>query len=425
MWSRRAVLRAGGLALFSVGVGAGPSFLGRALAAGGNGSGGRRKVLVTIFLRGAMDGLAAVPPLAGELGGARLARLRPGLVLDRRGADAESVLDLGVGFGLHPALAPLAPLWRDGRLAVVHAVGSPDPTRSHFDAQDFMESGTPGDKGTASGWLNRAVGLTGHDPGPFGAVALTDAMPRSLAGPAPALAVADLARFQVGGGALPVPAGVGDGFEALYAETSEELLHDAGGDAFAAMEVLAAKNVAGYRPAPGADYPRSPLGGALRQIAFLIKAEVGLEAAFAESAGWDTHVRQGAAAGSFARRARDLAAATAAFWADLGRYRDRVVVMTMTEFGRTVAENGSGGTDHGHGSCLFVLGDGVRGGRVHGPFPGLHEADLFEVRDLAVATDFRAVFAAVAGRQLGVPAAADGELFPGWGGGRLDGLFRG
>jgi uncharacterized protein (DUF1501 family) len=331
-----------------------------------------------------------------------------------RAAGGDSLLDTGAGFGLHPAFAPLLPLFREGRLAVVHAVGSPDPTRSHFDAQDYLETGTPGRKGTSSGWLNRAVGLLGHEGSPLRAMALTAALPRSLYGEEPAVAVADLADFRL---RAPAAASASQGFEALYRQASQDLLRDAGEETFEAAGLLAASEVARYRPAAGAVYPPSPLGQALRQIAFLVKAGVGLEVAFAESAGWDTHVQQGAAAGSFARRAADLAQSIAAFWTDLGTHQDDVLLATMTEFGRTVRENGSGGTDHGHGSCLFALGNRVRGGKVHGPFPGLDPEALYEGRDLPVATDFRAVLCELAGKHLGI--ARDGDLFPGWTGGRL------
>ena len=370
---------------------------------------------MAIFQRGAMDGLAALPPLDE----AALHRLRP-----RLATPAATLVDLGCGFGLHPALAPLAPLWKEGRLAAVHAVGSPDPTRSHFDAQDYMETGTPGRKGTPSGWLNRVSGLLGHEATPFRAVAMTPALPRSLYGDEPAIAVTDLADFALkvpGAPATPAAggpqAGGAAGFEALYEETSERVLRTAGSETFEAIEMLSARQLASYRPAPGAVYPPGPLGQALRQIAQLIKGDVGLEVAFAESGGWDTHVRQGAADGTFARRAADLARSIAAFWTDLGTRQDDVVLMTMTEFGRTAAENGSGGTDHGHGSCLFVLGNRVEGGKVHGRFPGLDPDALHEGRDLPVTTDFRAVFAGVAGAHLGI--TDDEAMFPGWTGGRM------
>ena len=415
MWNRRVLLKTTGLALLSFGVG--PDFLRRAAAAATAAPG--KKILVTLFQRGAMDALAALPPVAGG----ELARLRPRLAMSAaRSAGDNGVIDLGVGFGLHPALAPLAPLFRSGELAAVHAVGSPDPSRSHFDAQDYMETGTPGRKGTPSGWLNRVCGELGHDATPFRAVALTSALPRSLYGAEPALAVSRLADFSVRlPGAARASEIAGRGFEALYEQATPELLHATGRETFEAMEMLSANEIASYRPAAGADYPRSPLGDALRQVALLVKADVGLEVAFAESGGWDTHVAQGTAQGSFARRADDLARSIAAFWTDLGLLRERVVVMTMTEFGRTVRENGSGGTDHGHGSALFLLGTEVLGGRVHGRFPGLREGDLYEGRDLPVTTDFRAVFSEVAAHHLGV--AKRSAVFPGWSGGGVP-LFR-
>ncbi len=414
MIDRRAFLKAGGIALFSAG--AGPAFLARtAASATGPGALQRRKVLVTIFQRGAMDALAAVPTLDDS----RLRKLRPRLHMSAaRSAGDGAIHDLGVGFGLHPALGDLLPMWREKRLAVVHAVGSPDSTRSHFDAQDYMETGTPGRKGTPDGWLNRVVGELGHDSTPFRAVAMTAALPRSLYGDHPALAVTDLRSFKVDlPGSKVGTQAAGQGFEALYEETSQDLLRATAHETFEAVDTLEKLDVRGYRPAPGARYPRSPLGESLQQIAFLIKSDVGLEVAFAESGGWDTHVQQGTAQGSFARRATDLARSIAAFWHDLGSHRADVTLMTMTEFGRTAAENGSGGTDHGHGSCLFVLGNEVDGGKVHGDFPGLDSGALYEGRDLPVTTDFRAVFSEVAGRHLGL--APEVGLFPGWSGERI------
>ncbi|HXO19880.1 MAG TPA: DUF1501 domain-containing protein [Thermoanaerobaculia bacterium] len=416
MWSRRLFLKSGGIALFTAGVGVGPRFLERAAAAApAPGAARRRKVLVTIFQRGAMDGLAAVPPVDD----AAMKGLRPRLAMSAArsaaGGANGGLLDLGGGFGLHPALSPLLPLWQEKRLAIVHAVGSPDPTRSHFDAQDYMETGTPGRKGTPSGWLNRAVGLLGHDGTPLRAVSMTTSLPRSLYGDQPAIAVTNLADFKIRlPGADRAAAAAGQGFEALYGQASQSLLRNTASETFEAVQMLSDAEIARYRPAAGADYPQSPLGTALKQIAMLIKSNVGLEVAFAESGGWDTHVAQ---ANTFSRQAVDLARSIQAFWTDLGTYQDDVVLSTMTEFGRTVRENGSGGTDHGHGSCLFVLGNGVQGGRVHGDFPGLDGRALYEGRDLPVTTDFRAVFCDLAGKHLGI--AKDDQLFPGWSGKRL------
>jgi uncharacterized protein (DUF1501 family) len=414
MLTRRVFLKAGGMALITIG--AGPSFLNRAaLAAAAPAPHRRRRVLVTIFQRGAMDGLMAVPPLDETT----LRQLRPRLAMSAaRAAGGNAVADLGVGFGLHPGFAALLPFWQERRLAIVHAVGSPDPTRSHFDAQDYMETGTPGRKGTSSGWLNRAVGLLGHDRTPFRAVAMTPALPRSLYGDQPAVAVTNLADFRVKlPGADRMAATAGQGFEALYEQAAQGLLRHTGTETFEAIDILGATDIAHYQPAAGAVYPKSPLGDALRQIALLIKSDVGLEVAFAESGGWDTHVAQGTGGGTFFRRAEDLAQSVAAFWTDLGERQDDVLLTTMTEFGRTARENGSGGTDHGHGSCLFVLGNQVAGGRVHGSFPGIQPDALYEGRDLPVTTDFRAVFCDLAGKHLAI--RDDATLFPGWTGGRL------
>jgi uncharacterized protein (DUF1501 family) len=410
METRRAFLKGGSLALFAVGGAGGPAFLARAALAAAS---DRRRVLVAIFQRGGMDGLAAVAPLGEER---RLGSLRPRLALPAaRAAGEDRLLDLGVGFGLHPALAPLLPLWREGALAVVHAVGSPDPTRSHFDAQDYMESATPGVRSTSSGWLNRVCGELGHEASPLRALALAASLPRSLTGPEPAVAVADLSQVAAPGGrGAPL---AGRGFEALYRQTSQELLRGAGRESFEAVELLEGVRARLRAPTPLVEYPATPLGRSLRQIALLVRADVGLEVAFAETGGWDTHVLQGGEAGTFAQRAGELGSALAAFWEDLGAWRDAVVVLTMTEFGRTVAENGSGGTDHGHGSCLFVLGSSVEGGRVHGTLPPLDPDALYEGRDLPVTTDFRAVFAEVAGKHLRI--ADDRDLFPGWSGRRI------
>ena len=415
MWTRRAFLKSSGLALFSVSLGGTPLFLNRTANAATNADSLRRKVLVTIFQRGAMDGLMAVTPFNDPM----LPKLRPRLALTAaKSAGDAALIDLDGTFGLHPSFAPIQPLFQEKRLAIVHGVGSPNPTRSHFDAQDYMETGTPGHKGTRSGWLNRAVGLLGHEATPFRAVAMTKGMPRSLSGDKPALAINNLANFGV-----KVPGNqwasqsAKEIFKSLYEDTSEEHLRRAGQESFEAMKMLSAIEVSNYRPANGATYPRSGLGNSLRQIAQLIKESVGLEVAFAEANGWDTHVQQGTTTGPFARRVGNLAHSIEAFWTDIEGYHDEVVLMTMTEFGRSVHENGSGGTDHGRGSCLFVLGNRVDGGKVHGTVPPLVVESLDKRRDLPVTTDFRAVFAEVAGAHLDIDD--NQALFPGWTGERL------
>ena len=416
MATRRAFLKAGGLSLVAMGLGGSPLFLSRtAQAAAAPALYKRRKVLVTIFQRGAMDGLMAVTPFRDP----HLKKHRPRLAMSAAGdAGNEALLDLDGQFGLHPALRALMPAFEEGRLAIVHGVGSPDTTRSHFDAQDYMETGTPGRKGTTSGWLNRAVGLMGHDATPFQSVALTPSLPRALYGEAPALAISNLDDFDMATPGAMISGQTADqSLEALYQQTSQELLRGAGTETFEAMRVLESVRKQAYRPARGAQYPNSPLGTSLRQIAQLIKADIGLEVAFAESTGWDTHVQQGTTRGSFARQATDLAQAITAFWTDLDALQDTVTLMTMTEFGRTVAQNGSGGTDHGRGSCLFILGNTVDGGRVHGTIPTLAAEHLEDRRDLPVTTDFRAVFAEVAGKHLGIKQ--DFVLFPRWEGHRM------
>lgn len=399
--TRRLLIRGGACAL--VGLGATPRFLLRTAGA----SSGRGRVLVAIFQRGAVDGLAMIPPY-GDPG---YAAARPGIAIGppRRG-DGGAARDLDGFFALHPALAPLGPLWDNGSLAIVHACGSPATTRSHFDAQEYMETGTPGVKSTPDGWLARAVGALPSRQAPLRAVALAPVLPRALHGDAGAVSMPSVEAFDVrpdpGGGAAR------QGFESLYAETVDRFLRDRGRETFQAVHALRRAGVAHLPPANGAHYPRGPLGQALRQTAQLIRADVGLEVAFAETGGWDTHVAQGNERGQLANRLREFAAALVAFARDLGSGMADVAVLTMSEFGRTVGENGNRGTDHGHGTAMLVLGGPVRGGRMYGRWPGLSPDARFEGRDLAVTTDFRALFAEVAERHLGVPASA--SLFPGW-----------
>ncbi len=405
MQTRRMFVKHGAVALLSLGFA--PHFLAEAAAAATR----RRKVLVVVFQRGAVDGLNMVVP-HGERAyyGAR-----PTIAIPAPGRTG-GALDLDGHFGLHPRLTAMQALYARGSLAIVHACGSPDPTRSHFDAQDYMETGTPGVKSTPDGWLNRTVAQR-HDAehaGAMRAVALSPRLPRMLQGRAPALAVASLDRLDVAGGAR-----AGDAFEAQYAAAADQVLRQTGRDAFDAMRTLRAVEARGPRTAAGAQYPRSPFGTAMRQVAQLVKADVGLEVAYAEIGGWDTHVNQGGAEGQLAQRLADVDRTLGAFLEDLGPHGQDVVVVTMSEFGRTVAENGTRGTDHGHGNAMLVMGGPVRGGRVLGRWPGLEQAQRKDGRDLAITTDFRAVLGELIAGHLGVQDLT--PVFPGYAWSRAQG----
>jgi uncharacterized protein (DUF1501 family) len=405
--SRRVFVRSGGLALFSLGLD--PLFLARAAFASYRPlpplTASTRPVLVCLFQRGAVDGLNMIVPHGEPLYYAE----RPRIAVPRT-----DVVDLDGHFGLHPRLAGLKPLWDNKSLAVIHAIGSPDATRSHFDAQDYMESGTPGLKATPDGWLNRCCQHDReHADTPFRAVAFGPRLPRILAGSAPTLAIDDLQAFGVREGA---PAGTRDrltrAFEELYAGSATGLLSTSSQEAFEAVSRLRQANPAQYQPANGAAYPRGKFGHALLQIAQLIKADLGLQVAFADVTGWDTHVNQGSSEGQLALRLAEFGDALAAFARDLGEGMRDVVVLTMSEFGRTVRENGNSGTDHGHATAMLVLGGPVNGGKVLGRWPGLDPAQRFEGRDVAVTTDFRDLFAEIVARHLG--AQDLGAIFPGF-----------
>lgn len=417
MLHRRAFLRSGSLAVFAAGLGGLPSFMATAAAKGKILHPYKRnKTMVCIFQRGAMDGLMAVSPYADP----NLKLLRPNLYMSPAATEG-SMFDLDGFFGLHPSLSSLFPYFKEGRLGIVHGVGSPNTTRSHFDAQDYMETGTPFSKITSSGWLNRAVGLMGHDATPFSAVSITGSLPRSMQGDQNALAITNLEEFVIQMKGNPMAQNMtAKSFEQLYDQASSDLLRHSGKESFEAMKMLDMKAVKSYQPANGAVYPTSPLGRSLRQIAMLIKMDVGLEVGFAESGGWDTHVGQGTVNGALARNLRDFGDSIGAFWKDMEGYHDDVTVMTMTEFGRTAHQNGTGGTDHGRASCLFVLGNDVEGGKVHHRIKSLAKEELEDKRDLPVTTDFREVFTAVAKRHLNINQTKD--LFPGWDG-ALKGLM--
>jgi uncharacterized protein (DUF1501 family) len=399
--TRRIFLRNSALAV--VGTAAVPSFLTRAAFGAGDG-GTSNKRLVVIFQRGAADGLNIVVPHAEP----QYYAMRPSINIPRK-----SVLDLDGHFGLHPSLAAFQPLWQQRHLAIVHAAGSPDTTRSHFDAQDFMETGTPGVKATEDGWLNRSL----HNLPPlpqtsaFRAIALGPSLPRILSGGEPAVAMNNINDFSVGG-KNPKATPAANAFEAMYDRSSDSLLHGTGEETFDAVKMLKAADPGKYTPAAGANYPKGRFGDSLRQLAQLIKANLGVQVAFADIGGWDHHVNEGSTEGQLANVLSDFSQSLAALWTDLGDLGEDTVVVTMSEFGRTARENGNRGTDHGHANVMFVLGGPVKGGKVYGRWPGLDQSQLYEGRDLALTTDFRQVIGEAVARHMGNKNLV--KVFPGY-----------
>ena len=417
---RRVFMKSGALALVTMGLS--PRFLRRTtFAAELQAATAKGKIFIVLFQRGAADALNVLVP-HGERS---YYTLRPSIAIPRPTSGAQNAaIELDGFFGLHPALAPLKPLWDRGLLAPIHAVGSPSSTRSHFDAQDYMESGTPDVKNTPDGWLNRYLATHGtceacsappQSASHFRAVALTNATPRILEGPAPTVAMNSLQEFTVRATGTQV-----ERLEALYRTGRADIIHGTGSEMFEAVKMLKAADPGRYAPAAGANYPRSRFGQQLMQIAQLIKANLGVEVAFADVGGWDTHNNQGGATGQLANRLGDFASAIAALTTDLGDRMEDVIILTMSEFGRTAKQNGSGGTDHGHGGAMFAIGGSVKGGKVYGKWPGLEREQLYEGRDLALTTDMRTVFAEIASRHLG--AAKLDTIFPGYQGSQLEWL---
>ena len=350
--SRRAFIKSGGVAM--IGMSTLPSFLLRAVATAPTAG---RKKLVVVFQRGAADGLNIVVPFAEQ----NYYSVRPSIAIPSpRRAGQDAAIDLDGFFGLHPSLAPLQPLFQKQQLAIVHAAGSPDTTRSHFDAQDYMESGTPGVKSTDDGWLNRSLQeMPMPDASPFRAVAMGANLPRALRGAAPAVALADIRQFRVmapgaGGRALE------GGFEALYAQTVDQALHGTGSETFEAIDMLRKADPARFQPENGAQYPGGRLGQTLQQVAQLHKADIGLEVTFVDVGGWDHHVNEGGVQGQFANLLRELGQSLAAFSQDMGDRMEDTVVVTMSD-ARAPGENGKRGPDDGHNNWL-VEGGGRGGG---------------------------------------------------------------
>ena len=396
---RRYFLKSSGIALAGFGLmSAAPDFLQQFANAQTLTNGyGKKKILVTIFQRGAVDGLNMVVPH----GDSEYYNLRRTIAVQKPN-QTDGAVNLDGYFGLHPSLKPLEKFWQAKQLAVVHSVGSPDNTRSHFDAQDYMEAGTPGVKSTRDGWLNRILQTSKSDKdSPFRAVAMNGQIPRSLVGRAPAIAMTNLSDFAINAGVYTQS--VQGGFEGIWQQKAEGGLGDTGKETFEAVNFLKQANPSQYKPENGARYPNNPFGNSLRQIAQLIKAGVGLEAAFTDTPGlnWDTHANEGGARGQIANLLNNFGQSIAAFATDLGRRMDDVVILTMSEFGRTARENGSRGTDHGHANAMFVLGNSVKGGKVYGDWKGLDAQNLHEGRDLAVTTDFRDVLGEISAKHLG------------------------
>jgi len=391
--TRRGFMKGGALAL--IGTSTIPSFLERSVMAEVTTAAANKKKLVVLFQRGAADGLNIVVPYQEK----SYYQMRSSIAIQQN-----QVIDLNGFFGLHPSMAAFKPLYDQGHLAIIHAAGSPSTSRSHFDAQDYMESGTPDLKITPDGWLNRALQAedlaAAHKQTAFRAVALGTQVPRTLQGPIPAIAVANVADFSVGGrGNTTSP--ISNAFQAMYDESTDSLLHGTGDETFEAVKMLKAADPAKYQPQNGANYPNTPFGNSLKQIAQLLKANLGVEAAFSDIGGWDTHQNQGNVNGQLANRLTEFSTSIAAFWQDMGTDTENITLVTMSEFGRTARQNGTGGTDHGHANVMFVLGGQVKGGKVYGKWPGLSPDQLNEGRDLKVTTDFRNVLGEAAYRSLG------------------------
>jgi len=413
--NRRVFMKQGALACVVMGMGPfwGPRFLRQTAAAAELGSVRDNKILICIFQRGAVDGLSMVVPHADPF----YYQYRTDIAIPRPGGK-EGALDLDGYFGLNPALAPLLPLFKDGSLAAIQACGSPNASRSHFESQDLMESGVDQNRGVADGWLNRMIGCCPEDAAKktaFRAVSMSATIPRSLQGEQDSLAIRDLDTFGLAGDTsvtLSGPSGTTNGFESMYGAAVDTVLHGTARESFDALDLLKKAQTTGYTPANGAQYPQGNFGRNLKQIAQLIKANVGVQVAFAEVDGWDTHGNQGGAKGQLATRLDGFAKALAALHRDLGDRMADVVVVTMSEFGRTAHQNGNRGTDHGHGTCFFTMGGPIKGGKVYGDWPTLAPDKLFQNRDLAITTDFRDVFGEITAKHFGVPMSAMPTLFP-------------
>ena len=349
-------------------------------------------ILICIFLRGAMDGLNAVIPYTE----ARYHDLRPTIAIPDPD-QPQGAVDLDGFFGLHPVLEPLKDICIERDLAFVHASGSPDSSRSHFTAQDFMERGAPGDLSVSTGWLARHLSsIASQNESPFRAVGMGSILQKSLAGPISALALRSIEGFHLTGNEQEID-GVQQTLQSLYA--GDGWLQEEGQLIFDAFDFLAAADPTQYQPQHGAAYVENAFSQGLKQIAQLIRADIGLEAAAIDLNGWDTHASEGGVEGAMATLLQELAAGLSAFYTDMQDDMRRITVVAMSEFGRRVKENASRGTDHGHGNVMLLMGGGVNGGRVYGEWPGLEE-DALDRGDLAITTDYRTVLSEIVKKRL-------------------------
>ncbi len=370
-----------------------------------------RKRLVVVFLRGAVDGLSVVAPYGDPL----YFEARPTIAIPRpqaavyAGGGDQSLLDLDGHFGLHPALGSLLPLWRDRKLAFIHACGSPDPTRSHFEAQDYIETATPGVHSTQDGWMNRLLAQLPGNHSATEAVNLGPVVPRILSGK---LAVANIPTGRAAGRPIPLDRpGIEQAFARLYQGNDPLSTNFRAGEA--ARKKLLGEIQEDMKIADNGAPPPNGFATDAAQLARLIARDPGVRLAFVGLGGWDTHVNQGAAHGQLAGHLQPLADGLAGFAHDLGPAWNDTVVVVLSEFGRTVHENGNGGTDHGHGNVMWVMGGGVRGGRVYGQWPGLSNGDLYQGRDLAMTTDFREPLALIVRDHMGLNDSQLRQVFPG------------
>jgi uncharacterized protein (DUF1501 family) len=364
----------------------------------------RGDTLVVVFLRGAADVLNMVVPYGEEA----YYQLRPSLGIphpdDATAKKEERAIDLNGFFGFHPSMRALLDAWRSEQLAIIHACGAPDESRSHFKAMELMERGVEDERGPASGWIGRHLAtLNTGNSSPLRAVGMGTRPQRSLSGSVPVSALRSIADFHLGGDSRALQ----QMRAALNTVYQDDVL---GQDTLAIMDTLETLDPLTYIPSRAAKYPDSEFGLALKQTAMLIKAEVGLEVSAIDVGGWDTHFAQGASNGQMPNLMKDLADGLAAFHADMLDHMHQLTTVTMSEFGRRASENGSLGTDHGHGSMMMVLGGNVNGGKVHGEWPGMAEGQLIGPGDLAVTTDYRDVLSEILSKRLNNPATD--EIFP-------------